>query len=451
MYKKFTHALTWNSINTVSYKIILIAHQIVLFYVIPKELYAISGTLFADLYLVIGFTNFGFEYSLFSFFNNIQANKKNTTYLIHQIALKIAITLTAAYILHHLLSNSKTINSSLLFNYTIPKAVTSCFIMIFITESIRKYIETIAQLAFLNKKIARIQIAMISLYVSAVWISYAIHKTISINILFAPLVATSILEVAWTSYALYQWHKSLPSANNNQTFHPASSFMIKQQIYNYINQLGKNLFSPNFLMVLIAFNVSMQKAADIRFFTNIITLLYMFFNKSVAIPSGALFASIAHQNFKKTQLAFIEITNKYIQLLYFLAIIILSTCFTQILTKYPENQTPYLILFFIFSGFIEYVTITYEKLYIVHNATQQLALINFLTASIFVVIIYTTKIPPTLLLLIACVIRIIATILISLYAHKNWSIFPVFRISKKTFMASILASLFINTIITYLF
>lgn len=447
MYKKFISALTWNSINLFVYKIILLVHQIVLFYVIPHDLYGVSGTLFAALYLLIGCTNFGFEYSLFTCFKQYSKDKEGFKQLVLQCLLKIVCTILVACIISQILHTTPSAQTVSLFWYQIPKQIISYLLIIFVAESIRKYVETIAQLAFLNKQITIIQVTMIICYVTLVWSSYFIHGMITLGSIFIPMIITSCTETLWILTILYQWHKTLPTTMQDHQKPLCIKNRAKEQLFNYINQLSKNLFSPNFLMVLIASQVGMPKTANIRLYTNIITLLYMFFNRSVAIPSGALFSSITQQSFDKTKKLFLTITNSYIQLLYFLAIIIAATTVPQILKHQPESQTISIVLLFILAGFIEYITITYEKLYIVHHKTHQLALINVCSAIAFISAIFKLPLSSSLFLLPMCCIRILTAYLIGLYAYRKWDILPTLMISYKTIATSTAAVCIINLMI----
>lgn len=450
MYKNFISAITWNSINVFLYKAILLLHQIVLFYFIPHELYGVSGTIFAALYLLIGCTNFGFEYSLFTFFAHYVKSKQNMRHLMYQCILKFLTTCTVAYVVFKLTQPISETQTAYFFMYQFPINLMPYLLAIFIAESIRKYLETIAQLAFLNKKITLIQVTMISTYVVLFWSSYAIYGNITLKTIFIPMVIVSCIEVLWTIKTLNSWYKTIPNQSSTQQDCTISlTYMIKEQTYNYINQLSKNLFSPNFLMVLIAYQIGMQQTGKIRFFTNIITLLYMLLNRSVAIPSGALFSSVNHDSFSKTKQLFLTITNAYIQLLYALAIIIVTTTLNQLIIQQSESQTIYFVLLFILAGFIEYITITYEKLYIVQHKTHQLAIINACSAIAFIAIISTTPLSSSLFLLPMCCIRISTTYLIGLYAYKKWDIRPQMLISIKTFFYALIGSFFFNICIAF--
>lgn len=447
MYNKFISAITWNSINVILYKTILLLHQIILFYFIPKELYGISGTLFAALYLLIGCTNFGFEYSLFTFFAHYTQSKHSFKKLLYQCCFKVLSTVATAALLTNLLYSFAHNQIAFLFHYDIPLNLIPYLIIIFIAESIRKYTETIAQLAFLNKQITIIQISMITCYVMLVWSSYFTYGAITLNALFIPMMIVSIIETIWIFWNLYSFYETLPNSSPQPTHIIPTMTIVREQLYSYINQLSKNLFSPNFLMLLIATHMTMQQTGSIRFYTNIITLLYMLLNRSIAIPSGALLSSITFEHFEKTKQIFLTITNAYIQLLYGLAIIILTTVAPHMITHQCESQTTYIVLLFIAAGFIEYITMTYEKLYIVQQTTHQLALINASSALLFVAILYFLPLTTSLFLAPVCIIRLGTVSLIGLYAYAKWQIQPTLKISYPALTLGLIISTVLNIFI----
>lgn len=438
MYKKFIQALTWNSINIFAYKTILISHQIILFYFLPTTTYGTSGSIFALIYFMIGITGFGFEYTLYTFFSHHKQNKQHFKQLLPQYFVRIATIISVAIALYFIFTTN--INSNLIKFWTesIPLTLLPYLLLIFISESIKRSLETLAQLLFLNKQIATIQISMIFSYVLLFWSSYAITGHIDLHTIFIPMTCISYTEIILLTTLLYKFYKTLPQAHNTNNLQNSS--ILKDQLYNYINQLGKSFFSPNFLMTFIAYNLGMAQAGRIRFFTNIITLLYMLLNRSVGIPSGALLSNMTQQAFEKTKQAFLEITNMYIQFLYalcFTIIVIIAPRLLTIASTDSESYITYHILFFMFAGFVEYLTLTYEKLYITQRASWYLALVNITSmVFLFITIQQSFITHQKFLLLPMCLIRIVTSIIISAYAYKKWSIKPSISINRQTMLVT---------------
>lgn len=430
MYKNFIQAITWNSINLFLYKIILLIHQITLFKFIPKELYGTSGTLFATIYFLIGITGFGFDYSLLSFFSNYQESKREFAQLAHQYIMRITTVFMIAALLSLIFYSNSHHNIVLFFTRHIPSSLFFYLILIFISESLKKSFDTLAQLSFLNQNIAIIQITMIISYVTMVWSSYFISGIITLNTIFMPMVISSYCELLLLAMIIYKHYQSLPTIIKQA---PVKA-LAPQRSLHYINQVAKNLFSPNFLMIFISYNLGMSQAGDIRFFTNIITLLYMFFNRVIGMPSGALFSQIKKEPFKKIRFAFLRITNAYIQLLYFFAILIIAF----IMPKLTNNSISIHVLFFVAIGFVEYITLTYEKLFIVQKQSNSLAVINSTSLFVLILVLIAFPLQTSWLLLPIFAVRLCSTIGIGYLSYNHWKILPKLSINLTTLGASLL-------------
>ena len=434
MYQKFIKAITWNSINVFLYKSILLLHQIVLFHFIPKALYGTSGTIFSSIYLLIGVSTLGFDYALFALFSAYIQSKKTFRDLVAQYIIRFIITVSIALIIAMLLYSNIQVQILNFFQQSIPYTLIPIVLTIFITESMRKSIETAAQLLFLNQAIACIQVSMILLYAIMVWASYLFLGFISLYTIFIPMLIISTLETMLTTIIIYNVYKKLPEQSSNT--HPIThkSAFIQEQLFNYINQTAKNLFSPNFLMVFVAYNLGMTQAGYIRFFTNIITLLYMFLTRSIGVPTGALFSKLLSTPFSTTRSSFIKITNTYIQVLYFFAITIIVTILPYLR---HHAMTPHILLF-IAVGFVEYITITYEKLFVVQKHSKNLAIINTMSIALLFLYLYIKKnIALSLIILPILLIRISSAVYIGYYAFIRWKVAPTLMIKRQTVLLSL--------------
>lgn len=435
MYKKFIQAITWNSINIFLYKAILLTHQVVLFYFIPKSMYGTSGALFATIYMIIGLTGFGFDYSLFSYFAEYSKNQSCFKKLIPQYIVRLITIIVVASLLYaiYIQKNHPKIISFLIEG--IPLGLLPYLLLIFVSESFKRSLETLAQLAFLNKKITKIQVSMILLYVILFWGTYAINKNITLHNIFVPMVIISYLEIIFLYRIIKKYYHSLSKDNSCHDLYKRT--ITKNQIYNYINQVSKNFFSPNFLMLIIAYNLGMHQAGTIRFFTNIITLLYMLLHRSVSVPSGALLSNMTKEAFVKIKEVFLTVTNTYIQFLYALAITFAITIIPHVIANVAETSITYHILLFIIAGFTEYLTLTYEKLYITQNASNVLFYINIISvSSLFIILsLVSNTYQPLLLIPIIC-IRIMSACSIGIYAYRKWQIRPNLSILPQTLYVS---------------
>src|SRR3990167_570042 len=168
-YKPFLSALFWNAFNVFLYKIILQTHQVCLFYIITKELFGISGTLFSTMYLLISLTNFGFDYSLFAFHRYYITSQNHFKKIMHQSIVRILIILATAACLLWISQNFTHVPQVAFITQYLTPALTFLLIFIFITESLKKSCELFAQLSFLNKTITLVEITTLFTYISMVW------------------------------------------------------------------------------------------------------------------------------------------------------------------------------------------------------------------------------------------------------------------------------------------
>ena len=448
MTMQFLQAILWNTINIFLYKILLQTHQVCLFYVISKQLFGISGTIFSSIYLLISLTNFGFDYSLFSFYQQYSSSKKEFQILIKQYLGRFIITLiivAGCFATHNFLVQLPIIS---FFTNNVPYALMPCLASIFITESLKKSLETLAQLSFLNKSITILEISTIAAYLSIVWGLYVIRGTIDLPGIFIPMMLTSFIELMLLIKRLYQFYKILPTDNqNNQVDHAPTSNIIANQAVNYFNQVTKALFSPNFLILFLAYHLGMVKAGYIKLFTDIIILLYMLLNRSIGVPSGALLSRMPQRSILDQKIikdTFLKITNAYIQLLYALAITIAAALIPCVLkSSCFQPAVTISILLFILAGFIEYIVITYEKLFITQNASRTLAMINVGSALCLLYALYRTAHSTSHFILLPIImIRCTTIIIIALVAHNRWSIFPTLTMHRKTIIVSLTTSSF---------
>ena len=424
----FAKAILWNTINVLLYKILLQTHQASLFYTITPQLFGFSGIIFSFIYLLISLTNFGFDYMLFALYKHYSSQQLHQVIKLYVLRLTI-ILLTALCAL--LLLTHTNIYAS--YNQQCPQLLLFVLTSIFITESFKKSLEVLAQLSFLNKVITILEISTLIIYISTLWAYFFIFHQITLYTIFIPMMMTSFIENMVLIYILIKNHSPKIALNQLESL-PTSSSIIKNQYFNYINQTVKSLFSPNFLILYLAYFVGLTKAAYIKFFTDSIILLYMLLNKSIGLPSGAMLSRLT--DITAVKKAFLNITNKYIQFLYAIATGIVALNFS-----YPRNQAcmqPEItsnVLFFIVAGFMEYIAITYEKLFITQNASKKLAFINSCSLIPTLICLYFAYLlPKCYLLLPFMAIRAIALLTIAYFTYKTWNICPNFKVTKITFL-----------------
>jgi hypothetical protein len=421
-YQIFKSSVIWNTINVCLYKIILQAHQACLFYVISKELFGISATYFSALYLAINLTNFGFDYSLFAFNPTFVQSKKHFSILVHHL-LKRAITLlcTGAAL-------------ALILQGYISPALLALLCIIFISESLKKTLELVAQLSFLSKAVTLAEISMLLVYVTTIWVYFWLHGSISLITLFAPLLLTSTLELVIIALRLKTLYQNLPE--NAHTPVPSKHTLAYNQRMNYLNQIAKALFSPNFIIMFLAYHLGMIKVGYIKLAIDSIILMYVLLHKAVGISSAAYMS----QDGKHATQKFVTITNGYIQFLYILVSVILVTLIPCLgLQPCTPNSTIINILFFACTGFLEFILITYEKLFLTQNRPQDLASINAISILCLALTLpLCTKLPLAFILLPLLIIRLGCIVATAHKAWVIWQVWPKFTPNPRTFFAALL-------------
>lgn len=443
--KTFFHAAAWNALNVFLYKIILQTHQACLFYVISKELFGISGTLFSTIYLLINLTNFGFDYSLFAFHQYYTTCQNNFKKMMHHFLLRSLVILSTTGILLPLLHHFAYLPQISFIAQFTPISLIMILTTLFISESIKKSLELFAHLSFLNKTITLVEIFTLMLYVSMIWSYYFIFGYINLYTIFIFMCMTSWIELFMVLQRLKTFQKTLPLHCPAQS-EPTRHEIISNQIVNYINQITKALFSPNLMIIFLAYHLGMLKAGFIKLIIDIIILLYMLLNRAVGIPSGALMsrrATIAEPDLPHFSTTFLKITNAYIQFLYALLIISCAAMIPCIFKTTCLNTTLTInILFFMIAGFLEYLIITYEKLYVTQGASGKLAFINFFgLLSMMPALWYSSLLPQTYLLLPFIIIRLCSFICIAWVTYKTWNVTPSFQIKLKTILITLLPAI----------
>lgn len=458
-YQPFVKALVWNTINVFLYKILLQIHQASLFYVISKELFGISGTLFSSIYLAVSLTNFGFDYSLFAFYQYYRTSQHHFIRVVKQLLIRSVIVMITAMIMSLLIIHYQQIPNIAFIARNIPLTLLPFIISIFITESMKKSFETLAHLSFLNKAITIIDIGCLSTYIALVWSLYLTTGFIDLHVMFIPMAIISWIELCALARRLYTFYQQLPNTKESMweqssNPHPTSREVISNQAVNYINQITKAIFSPNFIIIFLAYHLGMIKAGYIKLVIDFIILSYMLLNRAVGIPSGAILSNSSTVKSLVTQdpnqqptfkITFLKITNSYIQFLYVFAITTIAAIVPFFLkTNHVATTTPWNvtimanILFFALAGFMEYIIITYEKLFLTQGAAGKLALINAVSLCCILLAIHgAPNLPVHFLLLPFIVIRICTIGTIILVAYNTWYLLPSFMIRPKTALAAI--------------
>lgn len=462
MLYNFFRAISYNVVNIFLYKIILQLHQIALFNTISSQLFGLSGTLFSSIYFLISVTNIGFDYFIITHHSTYTASQKNFKKLIPLFAARlfcIVLVLIALWYINYYIAVCPV---TTIITHTTPLLL-AIIIFIFVSESIKKSLDVLAQMSFLQRSISIFDITTLLMYVAFVWGSYFLSHSITLYTIFIPMALISCVECCLLARAIYLLYVKIPQ-DTPSIVTPAAREIFSNQVINYINQIAKALFSPNFFIIILACYVGLAKVGHIKLFTDLIVLLYMLLNRSFGLPTAALFSSMARQaNIDKdqekvsvSQQTFIKVINWYTQFLYALGITITSIVVTCLLNKTMSMSSAVIfnIILFIFAGFIEYLVIAYEKWYLTQGKAWILAIANSINLMmyglLFFLIRYVIQIPAEFILLPIILFRLCFIMAIMHITHKIWGISITARIHRLTIIVSIFTSIVIYAVNYYI-
>lgn len=421
MYKNFTKALIWNSTTAFAYKAILLVHQIMLYAIIPKTVYGIQSTLFASIYALISFTNFGFEDTLIPFFSIYSQSKQHFAQMLYYFILRvIAVAILSTIFYKTLVFAPIDLIENIRF-YSDP-IILLLIALIFFIESIKKTLSSITQLAFLNKQISIAELSMLISYITIIWSYYYFTGKITLYTIFMPMFITATLELIYLTVVITMYYQQIPSIITTTNKIPFRLFLM-QRIYNWIHQITKTIFSPNIMTIMFAYTLGFQQAATIKFFTTLITFGYTCIHKTIGISSGAILSATNHKSIEKIRFLFTQVTRSYFYFLYTMSTII----FVIVRYSYWANlitatMALHIVIFFII-GFLEQITLTYEQLFISQKKSKDLAILNIIELIIFFLIFYWSNyLQASVIFIFFVIIKLINLGAITYLADKYWAI-----------------------------
>ena len=457
----FFRAISYNVFNIFLYKIILQLHQVALFSVISSTLFGLAGTLFSSIYFLISVTNIGFDYFIITHHHVYTASQNNFKKLIPLFIARLSCIVFVLILLWYINQYVFLCPVTNILTHTTPLLL-GIIVFIFISESIKKSLDVLAQMSFLQKSISIFDISTLLLYVAFVWSYYFVAHTITLYTIFIPMAIISCIECYLLAQAIKKFYNHLPAQDLTVTT-PLPREIFADQVINYINQIAKALFSPNFFIIVLACYVGLAKVGQIKLFTDIIVLLYMLLNRSFGLPTAALFSSMAKQasidkdqeKISSSQQTFMKVINWYTQFLYALGItisFIMGTCFMG--QACVSSVVLFNSILFIFAGFIEYLGIAYEKWYLTQGKAWILGIANSINLALYGLLFFLMKyvihIPEEFILVPIIMFRLCYMIAIMYITYCIWGISLSWRIRRLTIVISAITCLLIYVVNYYI-
>ena len=379
----FYFGIKWNAFEVITYQIILILHQMILFYACKDITYGLIATVFSFIYLTIAILNLGLDKSLTTFFKTTTASKENfIRYFLYQLLLQILVVALLPSVIFFLAK---------LFGFGIPYLTNLDFILIFfilISESIRKTFRAFAQLAFLNNQTAILEIVSVIIYVLIFWLIYFIKGCADLTNALIPLLIESLISISILSLIINNIYNSIIDETADPKY---PNLTFKEIVFNrftiFANQLTSLTFSSNFILTVIAFRYGLKSVASLQLSKNVVNFLYLLLEKTFGITSGSLLTRVkddsleVKQNSYNLSVGSVYRSIAFILILVGLIFILLFFLFNDFLNfNFDKIMEGYLFAFAILSNTL---FIPQEQLLIVEEKIYYLMFINVISAILY--------------------------------------------------------------------
>lgn len=442
LYKRFTHSIAWNTLESVVYQLCFLAHQLLLFSVTDRTTYGLIGTFFSITYLIVTITNCGLDVSVAPFFTIITQSKDQfKKFFLMQLVPELCIvtTLFLAAMIKHIFFSS----------LTLPCDVGTPFLIILGTlvffEGAKKTLRMILHLAFLNDKTTFVEIANIIMYVSLVWTSYLLGNPISLYLIFIPMLIVSATSCLMLFVFVYDYYATLPDKSTSKIEIGSLQWRILQsRFFNFFNQISHMIFSSNFLVPFFALFFGLHQAGVLKLLASITHSITTIVQKAFGISSNILLSHIKDESDVVKKNIFFMITNHLNQVIYgILLFFIINHKTIMGISAIANTGTTWSIAYlFMFISFSETFFIAYENFFITHEKAGYLFLFNMIIMSIVMCIMMNMHLFSQLMLLLAIIaVRIFAFSTLGLLSFYQWRIKPALAINPRYFFCSFLISI----------
>jgi len=439
---KVFHSLVWNSFEAIAYQAILFTHQCLLFWLIDRSLYAGQSTLFAGSFLGITLLNVALESSMISSFLKVTTSQKNfKRFLIQSIGLQALILFFGTLFIGFCLTQYT-------FTFFAQDLITPFWIFIialFITsEGTKKNLRALLHLAFQNKQTAWIEVGNIIVYVSSIWIMKLLSVTFSLLTLILPFLVVSVITNICLLKTLHQYYTTLPqlplSENNHNTF----TFINKNRLFLYGNELSRLVFSSNFLLPFFACTSGLKQAGIAAFINSVTHCATFFIQKIFGASGAALFAGTTASSLKTKQAAFTYLNQKcfYVLLSILMLFSINFSHFIRLNIETGSVKTLTLTYIFFLAHFLENIFVLYEKLFAAEKKAHYTLFCNLISLLACCLLVFFCRSFPMTFLLLGCItLRFGAFLGLALSAKRIWNLDFTFSYKNSEWIAPLVFSL----------
>jgi hypothetical protein len=438
---KFSKSLAWNTVESLLYNGIMMVHQWALFEHASLSMLGLIGTFFSCIYLTATAIDLGLEASLAPFFEIWSASKKSfRSFLVSQLLPNYAAGLGlmgVAYAIHKFLGLTFSIFAHL------DTLTMFCIALTVFTESTRKTLKTILQIAFQNKAHTILEVGMIVVYICIVWGGYFAGYPLDLPLIFGALCIASAAATGGTILWILKWYRTLP-ADHQDNMHYSHGRIVKSRFFGYLYRISTTMFSSNFIVPLFAYLFGLECAGILKFVSNITHSVTSIIYKIFGASGNALLAHTRHENKNNQQELFGQLTSKLNQTMY--ALIVFFIINHRLLLGMNKAPLNYLSIAFFALSFImqlaESFGLSFEKLFLAYERAEILFAVSASAIlSVLTIVFFAPSLEPLTLLFIFTTIRTLDLAVLHLIALFSWKIRAYWHVKIPYFIGSVLASL----------
>lgn len=449
LYRPFYHTFRWTAIESVTYEIMLLAHQFVLYQCVEKSLFGLIGAFIGLVYLFVYVLNIGFDKALSPYFQKYAQSKQSMRSLlfIHIIPTYLFIVgvITIAFLGLHKIAHYLPGHLSH-FSFLLMGAI-------ILVEVNKKIIKTILRLALLSHIAAPLELATLIVYLVGVWTTFAFTRTITFNTAIIPLLVSALFGSITMLFYTIKWYKTLPNTGKKLPKNIHKSF-FKNRIHTFFLHINRQLFTTNFFIPLFAYFYGLSVAGTLKIASRLTSTVMVISRKLLETPTNVFFANTHNKDIEKQQL-FSYASYWINQVAYAVIIfaIINHMKLFGISSSLSHNVTEigyFGILYFIIRICGNFC-ISYEQFYIAFERPSYLVAINTTCLLLLSLILYyATSLTALTLLFIIGGVRIISCFIFALFSYYWWRIKPNWNLNPLCQMSALLFSLlFYYDIIQY--
>ena len=423
--EKFHKNFSWNLGGSLLFELLKFANNMLLFSLLPKELYGLMGNIFACTYFAAKLIEGGAAFTLPAFFYAMQTKydfKKIFLGFFLLPIIPIGLIISTLVIIFYY--NTFLHNDSLLF--TIP--------LLMILEAIRSLLRQFLHTAFQSKQTIAGELIIFAGYLIIVWGGIGIFKVQpTLGFLFIPYLIDSLTSIAMLSFFIYRFYTTLPNKDEHIIYEkPFLRSYVKNRIFNFLLKTSKDIFTSNFITPLFAIKFGLAEAGIFYFASNLATAIQAVIKASIGYSGSALLANIRGHSIQEKKNAFSVISSKLFSILCPL-LIVLGINYSgtiQLGIAYGLSKTTiiFAILYF-FIIFSEFFFLLYEQFYLVEQASESLLLCKVFEFSLFAIVIFALPISTPVGLLSQIVgVRLLTFFAVALNGYWKWRIVPTVHI-----------------------